>query len=122
MILAKELSWTNIISIDDLETIQMNSFRQPCLIYKHSSRCSISDIAFRRLQVYPESHSLNLALYFLDIIRFRSLSEAISTNYHVYHESPQVLVIFKGECIYDSSHLDIQWNDILGQVDLLEVV
>ena len=32
----------------------------------------------------------------------------MASKFDVYHESPQVLVIKEGECIFDASHFDIQ--------------
>ncbi len=32
--------------------------------------------------------------------------------FNIHHESPQVLVIKNGECIYDESHMGINMGDI----------
>ena len=51
--------------------------------------------------------------YYLDLINYRSISKKIEELYDVSHESPQVLVIKKGECVYDESHMSITMKDIL---------
>jgi bacillithiol system protein YtxJ len=53
--------------------------------------------------------------YFLDILRYRNLSDLIAETYAVPHESPQVLVIREGECRYEESHLQIDPLEILQE-------
>ncbi len=45
--------------------------------------------------------------YFLDLHTYRALSNQLAERFEVFHESPQVLLIRQGACIYDASHLDI---------------
>ncbi|MGB2703578.1 MAG: monothiol bacilliredoxin BrxC family protein, partial [Chitinophagaceae bacterium] len=35
---------------------------------------------------------------------------------NVHHESPQVLLIQNGECVFDESHLVIRMQDIIAEV------
>ena len=53
--------------------------------------------------------------YFLDLIQYRNLSNDIAERFAVYHESPQVLLIRQGECVYDQSHNGITMEDIAEQ-------
>jgi bacillithiol system protein YtxJ len=68
-------------------------------------------VAFQRLQKVAQPSDIDF--YFLDLIAYRSISNKISEVFNVYHESPQVLVIKDGECIYDESHLSISMNEIV---------
>jgi bacillithiol system protein YtxJ len=36
----------------------------------------------------------------------------VANTFKVHHESPQVLLIMDGECFYDASHLDIQFQEL----------
>ena len=45
--------------------------------------------------------------YYLDLLQYKDISNTISEQFQVWHESPQILLIVNGECIYDASHLDI---------------
>ena len=56
--------------------------------------------------------------YYLDLIAYRPVSNRIAEEFKVYHESPQVLLIKKGECSYDESHNGIDMNDILAEAGL----
>jgi bacillithiol system protein YtxJ len=50
------------------------------------------------------------------LIAYRPLSNAIAEIFGVHHESPQVLLIQDGECVYDASHYDISFDDLVEQV------
>ncbi len=50
--------------------------------------------------------------YFLDIINYRNISNKIARDFQVHHESPQVLIISNGTCIYNESHSGIDMEDI----------
>jgi bacillithiol system protein YtxJ len=53
--------------------------------------------------------------HYLDLIAYRELSNKIATDFHVHHESPQVLLIQDGECIYDESHMGISMAELAEQ-------
>jgi bacillithiol system protein YtxJ len=59
----------------------------------------------------------NISYYYLDLKRYRSVSNKVADVFGVYHESPQVLLIKNGECIYEESHNGISMNDILEQIN-----
>lgn len=107
------MNWIDLTSQEQLGQIKERSKKRPQVIFKHSTRCGTSSIAKNRLERserVPEAD-----FYFLDLIRFRSISDKIAEDFAVYHESPQVLVIRNGECIYDESHSGINMNDIAEQ-------
>lgn len=54
--------------------------------------------------------------YYLDLIANRNISSKIEEDFKVYHESPQILVIKNGECVYDESHSGINMDEIKEQV------
>jgi len=54
--------------------------------------------------------------YFLDLIKYRPISNKIAKDFKVYHQSPQILVIKNGECMYHESHSGIGMDDIIDQV------
>jgi bacillithiol system protein YtxJ len=53
--------------------------------------------------------------YYLDLIRFRPVSSKVADTFGVDHESPQILLIRNGQCVYDESHMGITMDDILEQ-------
>ena len=51
--------------------------------------------------------------YYLYIISYRKRSNEIADRFDVSHESPQILVIRNGACVYDESHMGISADDII---------
>ncbi|MEJ7828105.1 MAG: bacillithiol system redox-active protein YtxJ [Segetibacter sp.] len=108
------MNWIQLTNLNQLEEIKENSGQKPQVIFKHSTRCSISSMAKGRLE---RSNAPNDAdFYFLDLITYRDISNKIAKDFHVYHESPQIIVIKNGECVYDESHGSITMDEIKEQV------
>ena len=108
------MNWIPLTEEQQLAQITEQSKQQPVVIFKHSTRCSISSMAKSRLD--REQAPEGTAFYYLDLIKYRSLSNKIATDFHVHHESPQILIIKNGECTYDESHNGISMEDIAQQV------
>jgi bacillithiol system protein YtxJ len=104
------MNWIPLINEDQLEEIVQLSATKSTLIFKHSTRCSISTTALSRLERAWDSE-LTPAFY-LDLIAFRPISSAISEKFSIEHQSPQVLVINQGKCVYSASHWDISMDEI----------
>jgi bacillithiol system protein YtxJ len=107
------MNWISLTDEAQLTTIKELSGQKPQVIFKHSTRCSISSVVKNRLE---RSSSPNADFYYLDLLRYRHLSDKIADNYKVYHESPQLLLIVNGDCIYEESHLSISMDEITAQL------
>jgi bacillithiol system protein YtxJ len=107
------MDWKNLTSIDQLEVIASESFNLPQVLFKHSTRCSISSMALNRLE--GSSPPADVDFYLLDLLQHRNISAAIAEKFKVHHESPQVLVIINGECTYEESHMGISMDEIAEQ-------
>lgn len=83
------------------------------LIFKHSTRCSISMMAKRSFERDWDVIPTDVDCYFLDLISQRDISAYIAEVFQVHHESPQLLLIKNGDCILDSSHGDISADEVL---------
>jgi bacillithiol system protein YtxJ len=46
----------------------------------------------------------NIPVYYLDLISFRQLSNEVANRFDLVHESPQLLLIQKGELKVHASH------------------
>ena len=108
----ESFTWINLIKSEDIENIITDSFFTPSVLFKHSTRCSISSIAKHRLETDGQMLDSPVKFYYLDLIAHRDLSTKISEKFHVPHESPQILVIKNGDCILEASHLDIHVSEI----------
>jgi bacillithiol system protein YtxJ len=107
------MNWIPLTREEQISDIKEKSKITPQLIFKHSTRCSISSVAKSRLE--KGTPPANVDFHYLDLIAYRNLSNSIATTFDVYHESPQVLLIINGECVYDESHMGITLRDISEQ-------
>jgi bacillithiol system protein YtxJ len=107
------MDWISLQYEDQLNDIKSFSASKPQLIFKHSTRCSISSVAKNRLEKSKQPDYIDF--YYLDLLKYRDISNKISDIFNVHHESPQVILIKNGECIYEESHSGIDMNDIEEQ-------
>ncbi len=108
------MKWNQLTDIKQLEIIDLESSTQKVLIFKHSTRCSISDAALGRTErKWNDDDSNKLKPYYLDLLAHRDISNAIAERYHVMHESPQALIISNGKCIFSQTHMEINVKDLI---------
>lgn len=113
----KEMKWIKLQLADELtHLIEKESFVTPILFFKHSTRCSISSMALNRLESYWDIESTQAIPVYLDLIQYRNLSDKLASDLGVRHESPQVLLVKDGKCIYTASHSQIDVEDIKENV------
>lgn len=110
------MNWISLINTQQLIEIKELSKTRAQVIFKHSTRCSVSSMAKNRLERYEQPVSTDF--YFLDLIKFRSLSNQVATDFSVHHESPQVLLIKNTACVYEENHNGIQMDEILQQLQM----
>ncbi len=108
--------WIQLQSAEQLNNIKQQQGYS--LIFKHSTRCSISMMAKRRFELDWEDLPENMPLYFLDLIQHRDISNQIVQLFQVHHESPQLLLIKDGECVLDQSHGGISIEEALSEISL----
>ena len=107
------MNWISLTEEAQLASIKSNSSQKPQVIFKHSTTCSISQMALGRFERATAPDTIDF--YLLDLLNHRTLSEAIAEKFQVHHESPQVLLIKNEECIYDESHYGIMMDEIVEQ-------
>ena len=103
---ASKINWIPLTDLGQLNEIMNLSHEQPVVIFKHSTRCSISRMALKQFENEFDLGG-SVTPYFLDLLNHRDISQEIATRFEVYHQSPQLLLIKEGKSIYDASHSDI---------------
>jgi bacillithiol system protein YtxJ len=106
------MNWIPITNETQVTELIERSKQVPCLVFKHSTRCSISSIAKHRLEDDWSFSADEMEAYYLDLISYRSISAHLAEVFQVHHESPQVLLLIDGDCVYDASHLDISVGEL----------
>ncbi|MBF4491381.1 MULTISPECIES: bacillithiol system redox-active protein YtxJ [unclassified Flavobacterium] len=110
-----KVNWTELTDIHQLMEIETISNEKPVVIFKHSTRCSISRMALKQ---FEREFDLNNVVdaYFLDLIAHRDISNEIADRFNVYHESPQLILIKNGKAVYNVSHSDIDAEALKSKV------
>ncbi|WP_017497090.1 bacillithiol system redox-active protein YtxJ [Flavobacterium sp. WG21] len=109
------VNWTQLTDVAQLMEIEAISNEKPVVIFKHSTRCSISRMALKQ---FEREYALEntVGAYFLDLIAYRDVSNEIASRFNVYHESPQLILIRNGKAVYDVSHSDIDAEALKSKI------
>lgn len=111
-----ESVWNIPETENDVEQIFDRSSEKPQLIYKHSNSCSICWFTKSEIEAASESILALADLHFVNVVKFRTISNLISAKSGIIHHSPQVLIIQNGEVVWNASHGRIRANAILEQL------
>ena len=76
------------------------------VLYKHSPICAVSTWTLREIKRFAREHP-DTAVYHIDVIRNRDLSNWIAQHFGIRHESPQALVVRDGRDAWATSHSGI---------------
>jgi bacillithiol system protein YtxJ len=76
------------------------------LIYKYSPICPLSDHAGEHIRRFMEVHP-ELPVYDVDVIRGRPASQEVERLLGIRHQSPQAILIRRGEPLWNGSHMGV---------------
>ena len=109
------VNWIPLTDLGQLDEIVTLSNEKPIVIFKHSTRCSVSRFALKQ---FESEYDLTdrVDAYFLDLLEYRVISNEIASRFGVYHQSPQLLLIKEGKSVYDVSHSDINARELKGKL------
>ena len=110
-----KINWNELTDLGQLNQIIAASNEKPVAIFKHSTRCSVSRMALKQFENEFNS-SDKVTPYFLDLIAYRAISNAIADQFRVTHQSPQLILIKEGKAIYNVSHSDIDAEELSKKV------
>lgn len=112
------MEWKQFNSVDLLNELLQASDNSPQIIFKHSTRCSISYMVLNRLRKnLPQAD-----YYMIDVIGNREISNTVAKHFNIMHQSPQLLIIYKGACIFNASHFSISSELVKQEIDALQLV
>ncbi len=103
----KNFDWISVVDLQQLEDIVTHSYEKIVLIFKHSTRCSISRFALQDFKREFNYSKEKIECYYLDLISFRDISNEIARKFEVEHQSPQIIILKNGKAIYSASHESI---------------
>lgn len=97
-----------LIHMDEVDEILQSSHQKPVFVFKHSSICPISDRALGEYERFVGSYEQDDFDFTLIMIRdHRDVSNAVAEKTGVKHESPQAILLSKGQAVWDDSHYEI---------------
>jgi bacillithiol system protein YtxJ len=107
----ENLAKVNWIPLDDLKVIDEAvalSYEKPVVLFKHSTRCSISRFALKQFENEYDLSKEQMEPFFLDLLNHRNISDEIAKRFNIEHQSPQMIVLKDGVAIFSSTHSDIE--------------
>ena len=100
-------SYQILDSTEGVDALIAASHEQPQLVLKHSTTCPVSSLVKARIDRAISADTFTISTHYLDLLRYRNVSNYVSEALGVRHESPQIILIDKGEVIHHASHLAI---------------
>jgi bacillithiol system protein YtxJ len=117
-----DIEWNELSNTGQLDQLDSQSKEAPVVIFKHSTRCSISAAALDRIERrWDPAKAGELKPYFLDLIQYREVSNEIANRYGVDHASPQILLIRDGKVTYHNSHFGISFDDLIENITSVSI-
>ncbi len=113
----QQLPWNQLTSVDQLKDVIKSSSDKPVLLFKHSTRCSISSMAFSGFQNGWEGTEEQIGIYYLDLLNYRDVSNQIAELTGVMHQSPQIIVLKNNKVVYTATHTAISARAALKSIN-----
>lgn len=102
--------WNELKSVEEWNALLQSD--EKFIVFKHSTRCSISTTALSRFERDWDASSA-VKPYYLDLLVHRNISNAIAQDTGVEHESPQAILIENGKVLKSATHLSIYVSELL---------
>lgn len=113
---SSNIVWNELTQLKQLDEIIEESAETPVVIFKHSTRCSISRMALKTFEREYAIEEGKAKPYFLDLLEHRDISNEIASRFDVQHQSPQLILIKNGKAVYNTSHSDIDAGTVKDRI------
>lgn len=102
------LNWKEISTLDQWKEVLEQSDQRGKIILKHSTTCPVSANALGEYEQYiKESHTEDIDFYLVKVFESRHVSNQITHDLDVKHESPQIIYVNNKEKFWTTSHWSI---------------
>ena len=106
------MNWKHLTSVEDLEKAISESDLGTVVLFKHSTRCSVSRMAMKMFEQGWDESLDSVTAYYLDLIEYRDVSSTIAEKLSIEHQSPQLLVLKSGQVVHHANHHSIDVNTV----------
>jgi len=97
----------------ELGQIMDESCERQVILFKHSTTCPISSRAWREVQNFIKDSSDEVSVYMLKVIESRSVSNQVTEELGVKHQSPQVLFVRERQVLWHASHQEVTQDRLM---------
>ena len=106
-------NWNTLESLDHWNQLLDQSFQNAVVVFKHSTRCFISRSVLNNFEATGMNAGTPQTFYLLDLLSYRSVSDAITEHTLVEHQSPQIIVLKDGKTVFTASNDAISFDSVL---------
>ncbi len=99
---------------------EISEAKDPQIIFIHNTTCSISKGVLRSFKDEPDALPARVPFYILDMLTYQNISDDIAKKFSVAHQSPQLLLVEDGKCVYTKSLHDITPEDTANAISELK--
>jgi bacillithiol system protein YtxJ len=112
--------WTILTEKNQIAEIIALSNSIPVYIFKHSTTCGISAQAKENVEISFKNTDKPFLFYYLDLLKYRSVSNEVASKLNVHHQSPQLILVHDGQVAFTTSHHKIKANILEDSLSLLK--
>ena len=102
---------------DALEDVIAASEECLVLLFKHSVTCGTSAQAYDELAEHLSTGQHTTRYVIVTVQTHRDISDAVAARFNVRHETPQALLIHKGQVVWEASHFSVTADTIENAID-----
>lgn len=104
----------------DAKLEEISKAKDPQIIFIHNTTCSISKGVLRSFKDEPDALPAGVPFYVLDMLTYQNISDDIAKRFDVVHQSPQLLLVEEGKCLYTKALHDITPEDTADAIGKLK--
>jgi bacillithiol system protein YtxJ len=87
-------------------------------VYKHSTRCPISTMAFQEVAALNEEYP-DVPVFVIDVVAERRLARYVAERTGITHHSPQIILLVHGEPAWSVTHFDVRADELSERLSVL---
>lgn len=101
-----------ITNSQELKQIFDESCQRKIILFKHSTTCPISGRAWNEVQDFIKDSSNAVLVVMIKVIESRPVSNQVTEELGIKHQSPQVLLLFHKHVLWHTSHQAVTQSNI----------
>ena len=100
-------TFKEITSSQELAQVLDESCQRQIILFKHSTTCPTSSRAWREVQNFIKESGNEVLVCMIKVIESRTVSNQITEELGLKHQSPQVLLVSDRKVVWHASHQEV---------------